>query len=251
MPGDIVQAYANAHSRLLLLDYDGTLVSFKSLPHHAKPTPALLKLLGQLAAPPANKVVIISGRDHNTLETWLGHLPLDFASEHGLWLKESGSQWRLLHQQDNSWKKEAKAILDEFTRRLPGSLTEEKTASLAWHHRPAKDQAQAAAAIPQLIGRLKPLAHAHGLALLEGNKVLDLKLAGVDKGTVARHWLKQRHWDFILAAGDDTTDEDLFRAMPDDAFTIKIDGGGSTAARDRLKNYLSLRSLLKKLAMQP
>lgn len=243
---DIAASYRRAHTRLLLLDYDGTLSPFQQLPHQAKPTPALLALLERLAGDPQNKVVIISGRDHETLEAWLGHLPLDFASEHGLYIKENGGGWHLLHRHDDAWKKEIRQILDEFTHAVPGSFTEEKTASFAWHYRPAKDQALAAKALPQLARRLEPVVAANDLTLLKGNKVLDVKLAGVDKGTVAHHWLAKRSWDFILAAGDDTTDEDLFKAMPRNAQTIKI-GAGATMARERQRSVRALHALLHSL----
>ena len=246
MVDNISAAYQRAKSRLILLDYDGTLSPFKPLPHQAKPSPALLRLLQQLTADPANHVVIISGRDHETLEGWLGHLPLDFASEHGLWLKENGGKWHLLHDQDRSWKTEVKTIMDEFAQMVPGAFAEEKTASYAWHYRPAKSQALEAKIEPRLIRRLQPIVRAHNLTLLQGNKVIDVKPAGVDKGAVAHHWLNKRNWDFILAAGDDTTDEDLFGAMPDQAFTIKI-GRGRTAARTRLASVRAFQDLLKSL----
>jgi trehalose 6-phosphate synthase/phosphatase len=63
----IRQQYQGARRRLLLFDYDGTLVDFAPTPAEAKPTSAMLRLLGSLTADPRNTVVIISGRDHATL----------------------------------------------------------------------------------------------------------------------------------------------------------------------------------------
>lgn len=82
--------YDQAVRRLVLLDYDGTLVAFKARPEDAKPTPELIALLQRLADDPANHVVINSGRDHYTLEKWLGNLPVSFAAEHGAFYKEHG-----------------------------------------------------------------------------------------------------------------------------------------------------------------
>lgn len=83
--------YNQANKRLILLDYDGTLMALKSRPKDAVPTPELLTLLQQLANDTLNKVVINSGRDHRTLEQWLGHLPITMAAEHGAFYKENGN----------------------------------------------------------------------------------------------------------------------------------------------------------------
>lgn len=75
--------YTQARSRLILLDYDGTLVGFQKRPEDAVPTPEVIQVLKDLTSDPANHVVINSGRDHQTLEKWLGGLPISFAAEHG------------------------------------------------------------------------------------------------------------------------------------------------------------------------
>lgn len=246
---EVEKKYAQAKNRLFLLDYDGTLTPIKPLPPLAKPTPALLRLLKQLADDPKNDVVIISGRDRQTLDEWLGHLPLEFAAEHGSLIREKGKDWKLLYKQSGVWKAKIKHIVDELSNSIPGSLTDEKTTNIAWHYRIASDQAKAKQAAMNLVKQLKPIAKAENLVVLDGDKVIDIKPAGVSKGTVAQHWLQKRKWDFILAAGDDTTDEDLFKAMPPKAITIKVRAGHSVADY-RLKNAMSVRNLLKRLALK-
>jgi trehalose 6-phosphate synthase/phosphatase len=243
---DIAESYRRAHSRLLLLDYDGTLAPLKPTPPEAKPTHALLELLQTLASDTRNKVVIISGRDHQTLEMWLGRLPLDFAAEHGLWMKERGVAWHMPREVDSSWKAAVRPVLAEFEQRVPGSNIEEKTAGLAWHYRTAAKPEQATQATRQLLAQLEPLVKIHELTTLNGNKIIEVKSLGIDKGTIAQHWLGQRTWDFILAAGDDTTDEDLFKVMPASAHTIKV-GTGRTAARMRLRSVRAVHTLLRTL----
>ncbi|MCD7938428.1 MAG: bifunctional alpha,alpha-trehalose-phosphate synthase (UDP-forming)/trehalose-phosphatase, partial [Tannerellaceae bacterium] len=88
----IKKQYETATKRLILLDYDGTLVPFYRNPLQAKPSKALLGLLAHYAADPSNKVVITSGRDFSILEKWFGDLPVDMAAEHGAFYKEGG-QW--------------------------------------------------------------------------------------------------------------------------------------------------------------
>ncbi|MFX5626641.1 trehalose-phosphatase, partial [Acinetobacter baumannii] len=67
----------------------------------------------------------------------------------------------------------------------------------------------------ELMDALHDMLSGTALQVLLGNKVVEIKSAGVNKGKAAQHWLDQEpDWDFILAMGDDWTDEDLFAAMP-------------------------------------
>jgi trehalose 6-phosphate synthase/phosphatase len=60
------------------------------------------------------------------------------------------------------------------------------------------------------------------LQVIDGNKVVEVKKTAFNKGTAARTFVENGNYDFVLAIGDDTTDEDMFEALPDDSFTIKI-----------------------------
>lgn len=97
---EIQHQYLHAKKRLILLDYDGTLVPFQKRPEDASPTPQLLDTLQKLTADPLNHVVINSGRDHFTLEKWLGALPISFAAEHGAFYKENGVWHKNVHAQE-------------------------------------------------------------------------------------------------------------------------------------------------------
>jgi trehalose 6-phosphate synthase/phosphatase len=68
---------------LFLLDYDGTLTPLVKHPKDAVPSKELLNLLKKLTSDPNNDVFIITGRDKNVMEEWLGHLPVGMACEHG------------------------------------------------------------------------------------------------------------------------------------------------------------------------
>ena len=79
--------------------------------------------------------------------------------------------------------------------------------------------------------------------VLEGNKVVEIKNAGINKGIAALRWL-QEGYDFILSSGDDWTDEDTFAAMPESAYTIKV-GFSPTVARLNIASVQQMRALLK------
>lgn len=245
MQADIHHAYTAAHKRLFLLDYDGTLADLMPTPPEAKPTPELLDVLARLAADPANTVVIISGRPHETLQEWLGNLPLAFAAEHGLMTRQPGQAWQTLTF-GREWIPDVQDIMQTYTDKLPGAILEHKTNALAWHCRDAADPALADTLQQNLIATLQPLIHKHSLRLIDGNKVVEVQPAGFDKGSAAKQWLDAAHWDFVLAAGDDTTDEDLFGAMPAQAFTFKV-RDGNTLAKLQVSCPSELRALLASL----
>jgi Trehalose-6-phosphatase len=85
-----------------------------------------------------------------------------------------------------------------------------------------------------------------GLQMMPGNKVIEFKNIEVNKGKAAQNWLYDNHPDFILALGDDHTDEDIFKALSPEAYTIKV-GSNISAARYYLKDYHEVRELLKEL----
>lgn len=235
--------YVRSSNRLLFFDYDGTLVGFKPLPEQALPSKTVYRVLENLLADPHNTVVIISGRDRQFLDRVLGHLPVGLAAEHGFFIK-TGQTWRHNSDASSDWKGIIYPILRAAVEAHPGSILEEKTSALVWHYRLSARHAETAAR--RLYRQLQPQLADMGLMAMPGHKVLEVRVAGVDKGQAAQHWLSAATHDFILAAGDDTTDEDLFAAMPPEAHTIKI-GRSHTAATHRLPGPGALIGLLKSL----
>lgn len=241
---DIPASYRAAQKRLFLLDYDGTLVGIKPTPPEAKPTAELIQTLTRLTSDPRNTVVIISGRDHDTLDEWLGDLPLSFAAEHGLKVKHGSGGWQNTLEADLTWMPAVRAIMQPYVDSDPGIFIEEKPTSIAWHNRNAVDNTKAEAAEHELAGKIQQYATANGLRVIHGKRVIEVQIAGVNKGIAAKTWLDMGGWDFILAAGDDTTDEDLFAAMPPQALTIKI-GSEKSHARLRVASPQELQQLLE------
>ncbi|XXF79278.1 bifunctional alpha,alpha-trehalose-phosphate synthase (UDP-forming)/trehalose-phosphatase [Myxococcaceae bacterium GXIMD 01537] len=215
---------------VLLLDYDGTLVPFAGRPEQAMPDRALRALLEKLAERPNTRVNIVSGRPRETLEAWLGMLPVGLHAEHGLWSRAApGAPWRSLEGVPVGWKERVRPLLDAFTMRVPGSFVEEKSASLAWHYRQVESEygANQARELRLL------LADALGpeLEALPGNKVVEVRPRGVNKGRVVSTVLAASpEGALVVALGDDRTDEDLFAALPEGALAIHAGGRPSRAA---------------------
>jgi trehalose 6-phosphate synthase/phosphatase len=239
----LIADYHHSTRRLLLLDYDGTLMPFFPRPEGAQPTENLLALLTGLAADPNNSVVIISGRCRATLESWLGSIDLGLVAEHGAWLKEK--DWELLEPFANEWKEEIRSILEMHMDRTPGSLIEEKECSLVWHYRKA-DSELASLRARELKDALLHLTTNLDLGVLEGSKVMEIKHIGINKGRAAQRWLAKEQWDFILAIGDDVTDEDIFAVLPESAYSIKV-GLGPSKARFNIALQHEVRELLQEM----
>ncbi len=240
----LVKAYKTAKKRLVVLDYDGTLMNFDPDPQAVVPDEQLVKMLTSLQNDTQNSLVVSSGRDKATLQEWLGPIGMDFAAEHGVWMKRGGN-WQKPPGLTAAWKPQIRSVLENLVERTPGSFIEEKQYSIAWHYRRI-DKDLGEKRVREFRDVLRYLTANLDLQVLEGNKVVEIKNAGVNKGKAILNWLNDADYDFIIAIGDDHTDEDTFRAMPDKAYTIKV-GLMKTDARFNLLSVEQVRDLLEKL----
>jgi len=245
MKNKLISEYRKSNKRLILLDYDGTLVSFAKKPKKAKPDDELLRLLESLNQIPQNNMVIVSGRDKTTLERWFGGLNVGLIAEHGVWIKEREGTWGMIEPLTNDWKEEIRPILERYVDRTPGSFIEEKDFSLVWHYRKV-DPELALVKGGALKEALLNLTSNLNIGLLEGNKVIEIKNIGINKGRAALQWISKEKWDFIMAIGDDLTDEDVFDALPESAYSIKV-GLDPSQAKFNVEYLMEVRSLLKEL----
>jgi trehalose 6-phosphate synthase/phosphatase len=242
----MISEFRKAGRALLLLDFDGTLVPFADRPEKAAPDQELKRLLRRLSHEPKTEVVVVSGRDRKTLEDWLGRIELSLIVEHGAWIRERDRDWTLLEPAQADWKDKVREVLIQYADRTPGAFIEEKSFSLALHYRKA-DVEIASFRLRELKDDLLDIASHLHLDVLEGSKVLEIRNTGINKGKAALNFISRESWDFILAVGDDRTDEDMFAAMPESAYSIKV-GLGPTRAKYNLENVAAVRRFLKKLA---
>lgn len=239
-------SFAKAEKRLLLLDYDGTLVGFRNNPKDAHPDAELLTLLDDIANNGNTDVVIISGRDRQTIQQWFSEKPYTLITDHGVWLRRKDADWEMLELLKNDWKENIRPVLQRYTSRTPGTFIEEKEFSLAWHYRKA-DAELAQMRVMEATTMLNSLISNNALSVLEGSKVLEIKSSSVNKGRAAARLVAGSDYDFIFAIGDDWTDEYLFEELPHDAYTIKV-GFKKTRARFFVSNSDAVRQLLKAFA---
>ncbi len=242
---ELIAAYRRAEKRLIILDYDGTLVSIRGRPRQAAPDPDLIALLDRLVRDPANDVVVASGRTRDAMSDWFGSMELSLIACHGACLKPKGQGWQLIDGLNDTWKGQLLPIFELFKDRTPGSMVEEKEYALAWHYRNAEPELAALRA-GEFKDILFSLTGDLNLDVLEGKNVLEVKNANVSKARAVSLWLSRENWQFILAAGDDNNDEALFTQLPDSSFSIKI-GLDISEARYYLESPTQLRRLLNEI----
>ncbi|WP_299526682.1 bifunctional alpha,alpha-trehalose-phosphate synthase (UDP-forming)/trehalose-phosphatase [Winogradskyella sp.] len=238
----LIEDFKNKKKKLVLLDYDGTLVGFKDNPQDAQPDEALFKLLDQLQE--QSTLVLISGRDKDTFQRWFGHKPYNLVTDHGVWLYEK-KEWVQLERLKTDWMQSIRPILETFRDSTPSTFIETKNYSLAWHYRTA-DPELAKIRTMELNTVLTSMVANNGLSILQGNKVIEIKSSNVNKGRVVSRLLTQNDYDFIMVLGDDWTDEYMFEEAPESAYTIKV-GFTKTKAKYQIKDPNQVRQLLQKL----
>lgn len=240
----ILSAYAHAQKRLLLLDYDGTLVPLASRPEQAAPSRDVLDLLAQLAADERNDIYIVSGRDGITLENWLGHLPISLIAEHGAKFREPAGNWQLYPglPPETCWQP-VEELMEHYTEQCPHSFIEHKEFARAWHFResaPFHANRKAQQLELDLLTCIKDLP----LKVLRGHKVIEVRGKLIGKGLAITNLVKE-NYDLILCIGDDETDEEMFqvlRGLPNTR-NFKV-GDGASFADYRLFTPYQVHSLL-------
>jgi trehalose 6-phosphate synthase/phosphatase len=241
----MAERYRHAQRRLIMLDYDGTLVPFADHPRAAKPPPTVVDLLFRLTADAGNEVVIISGRDRHSMQDWFGHLPLAFAAEHGAWIKERNSEWKLAGSHATRWKERLLPLLEMYVDRLPGAFIEDKDFSLVWHYR-AADPEQAMVVAREVADDLLSCTGNIDVQIVQGSKTVEIRNAGISKAKAAESWMSKQDFDFILAIGDDSDDEDIFRVLPAHAHSVRV-GIGRTEAEFNLREPWEVLKLLEEV----
>jgi trehalose 6-phosphate synthase/phosphatase len=244
---EVIGRLRAARCLVLLLDYDGTLVPFAPTPDLATPDPELLGLLAALCARPRTEVHIVSGRSRETLEAWLGGLPLGLHAEHGACSRFPGvPDWTGLAIALPPWRSRVLAILHDFAARTPGTLVEDKGLEVAWHYRTA-DPEYGPAQANELTLHLTSLLANEPAQVLRGDQVIEVRPYGVNKGRVVPLVLARAAPDCaVLAVGDDRTDQDLFAALPEGATAIHV-GRKPSPADLRVGGIGDVRTLLRAL----
>ncbi|MGH9431182.1 MAG: trehalose-phosphatase [Terriglobia bacterium] len=241
----VVARLRRAKRVILFLDFDGTLVEYRSRPQDVMlPAPARAAL-ARLACRPNLSVFLISGRRRADLERRARVPGVRYIGLHG-WERQGR---RSLRAQSRKSLDHARAAVAEAIDGLPGVWIEDKKFSFAVHYRRAPRSAarKARAVISRLIE-----GQPNGLYLLKGDKVIGVLPGEIEgKGQAVLDVLgKKPGGTLALYAGDDTTDETAFAALARRGITILVGPRRNTQARYKVRNPAELISFLQKLQQE-
>ncbi|XP_059287309.1 probable alpha,alpha-trehalose-phosphate synthase [UDP-forming] 11 [Lycium ferocissimum] len=214
----IVSAYNRTNSRLILLDYDGTMLPEDKV--DKAPSEEVISILNGLCSDPKNVVFIVSGRGRDTLSKWFSPCPqLGLSAEHGYftrWSKDSDWESRPVAA-DLEWKKVVLPIMEKYTEATDGSSIEQKESALVWHHLEA-DPDFGIWQAKELLDHLESVLANEPVVVKRGQHIVEVKPQDVSKGLVFQNLLasmqsRGKSPDFVLCIGDDRSDEDMFESI--------------------------------------
>ncbi len=228
---------AGCRPLLLASDYDGVLARLRDDPAAAVPEPGVVPLLSRLAVVEGVTVALVSGRGVEDLRTTSG------LSGPFRWVGSHGAEFDGPLGGELADRRDALAdALRPLVAAVPGARLEVKPASVAVHVRTVADPAAGERLLADVAAG--PGADA-GLTAKPGKAVLELAVTDADKGSALVRLATELGAAGVLYLGDDVTDEDAFRAVPD-GVTVKV-GEGSTAARHRVDDLAGVHALLERL----
>jgi trehalose 6-phosphate synthase/phosphatase len=229
----------------LFLDYDGTLIPLRKHPADAVPDAFIGDLSKRLLAL-AGKVdtYLITGRPREDMDRWFDGYGFHLIAEHGLFFKHPGSaQWKEFEKfADLTWMDQVHRLLRHYSDMTPGSEVEVKTASLVWHYRNVEPDFGRWKA-HQMVDELRAVLANLPVTIYHGRKIVEIGSLSINKGAIFQHFKTLNGYQTVLCAGDDETDESMFRAAGEHDISIKV-GEGETAARFVISSPMALRELL-------
>lgn len=243
-PARIVSDYQKSKSRLILLDYDGTLVPSDFRYDHAKPDSRIKELLGQLASDPKNDIILISGRDKEHLDAQWQNVPITLVAEHGGYYRNPSEAWQNVFSFRTDWVPKILSALNALSFQYEGTFVELKNYSVAWHYGAIKDKITADDK-RQILAAIRSLPERKYFDIYDGEFTIELRTIGVDKGSFISHWASHKSYDFIMALGDGLTDEDMFKILGKDAYSIKIGRSNNSSANYHLKDQTEVAPFLQ------
>lgn len=214
----VLSAYRESANRVIFLDVEGTLLSFLKEVDSFTPSDKILAALEELCSDPKNTVVLITGREKETLSKWFGSVKkLIIAAEYGAFLKMYSDDWESFYNTTGDWKEHSKTIIESHVERTEGSFIIVKETSVMFNYREAecgfgKWQAR------DLVSHLESSLKLKDCEVVEGIGYVEIRPRGIDKGTTIYRVLqrvneRKGQVDFLITIGDDASDEKMFKMV--------------------------------------
>lgn len=193
----------------LFLDIDGTLLDLARTPDRVKVPRELCRALEKLSRHLCGAMAFVSGRSLESIDKLFAPFRPAAIGTHGGEIR--GADGAIARGQPLSEK--VAEIFAGLAENIPGLLLEDKRSALALHYRLAPE------ARPVLLSAMEKharLFESEKVHILQGKAVIEARPSGVDKGTAVLDLAKQKPFAgrTVLFGGDDTTDLDVFRILP-------------------------------------
>jgi trehalose 6-phosphate synthase/phosphatase len=244
---EVIRPFIDVKNIAFFLDYDGTLAELKKKPADALPNEEIKDLFSCLEARKHIDVYIISGRKKEDMDQWFSRYDFSLIAEHGYFYKQRNtSDWIVSDPKaDLSWKDQIIEIFEHYTGMTPGSFVEEKTSSVVWHYRNSDPEFGSWKA-NQLVAELYEMLCNLPVEIHHGKKIVEVSSNQINKGMVLEHFIFVNQYDGVLCAGDDETDESMFRIRDDKIISINIGNNPKTTAKFHIANPKAFRNFLMK-----
>ncbi|MBI4723858.1 MAG: trehalose-phosphatase [Rhodomicrobium sp.] len=212
-------------------DFDGTLTELAETPEAVIVEDRTRRALESLFQATSGAVAIVTGREIDSIDSFLTPLRLPVAGVHGFERRTNGGATVSAHLAEDSSARSVENVLKSFVAHNPGLLLEKKRGALALHYRLRPElETLCISLVEDLANRLP------AVVLTRGKMVIEMRLHRATKGTAINDFLKEPPFRGRVPffAGDDTTDEDAFTAVNAlSGVSLKV-GPGDTAARFRV-----------------
>jgi trehalose 6-phosphate phosphatase len=238
---------------VLLLDFDGTLAPIVSRPELAAIPAETRAALDRLLARPGVEAAVVSGRGMPDARERAALPGITYAGNHGMEIEGPGIH--RVHPGAAAARPLLERVVAEVERSLAdveGAFVEDKGLTLSVHYRLAPGGAEGR--VRDAVGRA--VAGDPALRLTEGKKVLEVRpRVEWDKGRAVLFLLEQLRppaGSPVLYLGDDTTDEDAFRALEEwggaGEGVLVAESPRATAARSWLRSPEEVGAVFEALA---
>ena len=228
---------------LVALDFDGVLAPIVAVPSEARPLPESAGAVVGLSAAPGTTVALVSGRGLASLTAVSGfEAPVRMVGSHGAEFDAAFGAPSVLDDEQQARLDRLVEGLQKVVDGVPGVTLETKPTGVAVHIRNATpaDGARVFDAV-----RAGPAARP-GIETTPGKAVLDLAVLRVNKGLAVEVLRERLGADAVFYAGDDVTDEAVFRVLGPGDVGVKV-GAGDTAATHRVADPAELAGVLQSL----
>jgi len=215
---DICRAYELTWNRLFILDYEGTLASYGSVSNTVlSSTERVIQVLSELVADKNNAVYVMSGRTVLETELIFDRVKgLGLIAENGCFIRDpKAEEWTQFPNEEKTqkWKASCKSILQYYLERVEGSYLEERHCSLVFHYEKAHDDAARHAG--DCANHINDACEQQRVKAVPTKDSVIIEPIDFDKATAAQaiydKYAEADRPDFLLVAGNDRSDENVFR----------------------------------------